>query len=141
MRRLPVAAAAALEAGQERLAHLWLLLRAQPRLLAVVAGSCAALLLGVYVVLRLLAHDAAPLQSSPAEPRYLAVCGACGWRATFSQHPSQTLAHRGALLRCTQCSAYQVTWYRRGGQTAPPGGWSTVAAPTSASQTPAEAGP
>ena len=141
MRRLPVAAAAALEAGQERLAHLWLLLRARPRLLALLAGGSAVLLLGVFAALRVLAYGAAPSDRSVAEPRYLAVCGACGWRATFAEHPTHNLDQRGAL-RCTQCGAYQVSWYRRGGQTAPPGGWSTAATPSiAASQDLTEAGP
>lgn len=142
MRRLPFVTVAALGVGQAHLAHLWLLLRARPRRLALAAMSLAVLVAGVFMTMRLMLHETAAPVDDSAPPRYLAVCGACGWRGTFAQHPAQALDRRGVALRCTQCGAYRVTWYRRGGQAAPPGGWSTdVTNPTAASQNLVEAGP
>ena len=55
--------------------------------------------------------------------RYKAMCAACGYQVRTSQHPAQLWPQQRGLLRCPRCGAFEVTWWRRGSQSVPPGGW------------------
>ena len=55
--------------------------------------------------------------------RYLLVCEECQHRERFHEHPARTLPKRDGMLKCPKCQRFSASWYRRGSQTVPPGGW------------------
>lgn len=58
-----------------------------------------------------------------SEWRYLTICENCGQRTRHADNPAQKWPSEGRLLKCPECEAFKVTWYRRGSQSVPPGGW------------------
>ena len=69
------------------------------------------------------ASQAAPVVDVDQAWRYLVVCEACGHRVRVLDHPARTWPREGSMLKCPACGEFKATWYRRGSQSVPPGGW------------------
>ena len=65
------------------------------------------------------------VDDNEADWRYLLACRSCEFRAHWVTHPRREVEERDGWLRCPHCERFTATWYRRGSQAIPPGGWST----------------